>query len=196
MSRLRQAINADSSGRLQHSRDWAGFALSQESLLTELDAISPNMPLRICHNDTKLNNMLFDSRDMSSLAIIDLDTCMPGHLLYDFGDMVRSFCSPWPKTRLSSSERVSVREESFAAFCRGYLGELGGVLTPVEKQILWLGARVMCFMVRIRFLTDYLLGDGYFKVQNEHHNLQRSANQLMLYRSLLAKQDWFRVLLE
>jgi Ser/Thr protein kinase RdoA (MazF antagonist) len=195
MSVLQEAIEADSHGRVQLCRDWADFVLSQESLLAELDAISPKLPLRICHNDTKLNNMLFDSRDMSSLAIIDLDTCMPGHLLYDFGDMVRSCCSPEAEDS-TELERVRVREEIFAALCCGYLGELGEVLTPEERQSLWLGARVMCFMLGVRFLTDYLSGDGYFKVRHEHHNLQRAANQLTLYKNLLANQVRLRAYLD
>ena len=188
IEQLKAAASQDVVGRLSDCKKWVDFALMQDSLLLELEQASTKLPLRICHNDTKINNMLYDKRDMTSLAIIDLDTCMKGHLMYDFGDMVRTFTSPEEEDS-TNLDKVEVRESIFAAICRGYLGELGDVLTSDEKQSLWLGARVICLMIGVRFLTDHLNGDIYFHVHHENHNLQRAANQFTLYQSLLNQQD-------
>ncbi|WP_394148211.1 phosphotransferase enzyme family protein [Shewanella atlantica] len=187
IEQLQAAVAADSQSRVDSCREWVDFALSQQSLLDELNGVSPKLPLRTCHNDTKINNMLFDKRDMSSLAIIDLDTCMKGHLMYDFGDMVRTFCSPEEEDS-TVLENVRVRESVFAAICRGYLSELGDVLSREERASLWLGARVICLMIGVRFLTDHLNGDVYFHIHHENHNLERAANQFTLYRSLLEQE--------
>ncbi|MGL5389909.1 MAG: phosphotransferase enzyme family protein [Shewanella sp.] len=186
MALLQQAAQ-DSAQRLSHCQAWVDYALSQQALLAELAEITPQLPLRICHNDTKINNMLFDKRDMSSMAIIDLDTCMKGYLMYDFGDMVRTFCSPEAEDS-TALENVIVRHDIFAAICRGYLSELGDVLTEVEKRSLWLGARVICLMIGVRFLTDHLNGDQYFHIHRDGHNLDRAANQFTLYQSLLDQE--------
>ncbi|WOT04921.1 phosphotransferase enzyme family protein [Shewanella youngdeokensis] len=174
--------------RLQGCQQWVDLALGQTELLQQLKQVEAQLPLRICHNDTKINNMLFDKRDMSSLAIIDLDTCMKGYLMYDFGDMVRTFCSPEAEDS-TALDQVHVREPIFAAICQGYLSELGASLSPLERQSLWLGAKVMCLMIGIRFLTDHLNGDVYFPVNHQGHNLERAANQFTLYQSLLEQQD-------
>ncbi|WP_299795098.1 aminoglycoside phosphotransferase family protein [uncultured Shewanella sp.] len=187
IEQLQAAVATDSQMRVDSCREWVDFALSQQSLLDELSEVSPKLPLRTCHNDTKINNMLFDKRDMSSLAIIDLDTCMKGHLMYDFGDMVRTFCSPEEEDS-TALENVRVRESVFAAICRGYLSELGDVLSREERESLWLGARVICLMIGVRFLTDHLNGDVYFHIHHENHNLERAANQFTLYKSLLAQE--------
>nr|BAC79231.1 conserved hypothetical protein [Shewanella violacea DSS12] len=187
IDQLKAAVTCDQENRLASCSDWVDFVFSQQDILQELAQISPILPLRICHNDTKINNMLYDKRDMSSLAIIDLDTCMKGHLMYDFGDMVRTFTSPEEEDS-TSLENVHVRESIFAAICRGYLSELDTVLTQDEKSSLWLGARVICLMIGVRFLTDHLNGDVYFNIHHESHNLQRAANQFTLYKSLLEQE--------
>ena len=184
---LKTAVANDSHQRLSKCQPWVDFVMSQLAIVDEIETISPQLPLRTCHNDTKINNMLFDKRDMSSMAIIDLDTCMKGHLMYDFGDMVRTFTSPEAEDSTQLSH-VRVRPEVFAAICRGYLGELNNVLTDIEKRSLWLGARVMCLMIGVRFLTDYLNGDVYFHIHRANHNLERAANQFTLYQSLLAQE--------
>lgn len=187
IEQLQSAVNANEHARLDSCLEWVDFALSQQDLLQELSKLSSVLPIRTCHNDTKINNMLYDKRDMSSLAIIDLDTCMKGHLMYDFGDMVRTFTSPEEEDS-TALESVCVRESIFAAICRGYLSELGTVLSDDEKSSLWLGARVICLMIGVRFLTDHLNGDVYFNIHHENHNLERAANQFTLYKSLLEQQ--------
>ncbi len=188
IEQLNAAVKSDQYNRLKTCHDWAKWVFSQQNILQELTDISPTLPFRVCHNDTKINNMLYDKRDMSSLAIIDLDTCMKGHLMYDFGDMVRTFTSPEEEDS-TVLDNVHVRESIFAAICRGYLSELDTVLTQDEKVSLWLGTRVICLMIGVRFLTDHLNGDVYFNIHHENHNLERAANQFTLYKSLLEQQE-------
>ncbi|MCG9738771.1 aminoglycoside phosphotransferase family protein [Shewanella insulae] len=195
IAQLQEAVVKDSLGRLKGCQAWVDFALSQGELLSELSKIEAQLPPRVCHNDTKINNMLFDKRDMSSMAIIDLDTCMQGHLMYDFGDMVRTFTSPEAEDSTTLA-RVEVRESIFAAICRGYLSELGEVLSDVERESLWLGARVICLMIGVRFLTDHLNGDVYFHIHHENHNLERAANQFTLYKSLLVQGESLKAYLK
>ncbi|MGS0679957.1 phosphotransferase enzyme family protein [Shewanella sp. 125m-7] len=185
---LKQAIANDSQGRVSECQTWIDFVMSQQVLLQELAQVEATLPRRICHNDTKINNMLFDKRDMTSLAIIDLDTCMKGYLMYDFGDMVRTFCSPEEEDS-TALDKVQVRESIFGAICSGYLSELGDVLSDGERKSLWLGARVMCLMIGVRFLTDHLNGDVYFQIHHAGHNLERAANQFTLYQSLVKQKD-------
>lgn len=188
ITQLQQAVDHDKLQRLEGCRPWVELVFAQQSLLQELAKLLPKLPLVTCHNDTKINNMLYDKRDMSCLAIIDLDTCMKGHLMYDFGDMVRTFTSPEEEDS-KALDNVYVREPIFAAICHGYLSELGSVLSEDEKQSLWLGARVICLMIGVRFLTDHLNGDVYFHIHHENHNLERAANQFTLYQSLLAQEQ-------
>ncbi|MCL1039861.1 aminoglycoside phosphotransferase family protein [Shewanella submarina] len=191
---LREAAEKDPLGRVEACREWVEFALGQTGLFDELRELEPKLPLRICHNDTKINNMLFDKRDMSAMAIIDLDTCMKGHLMYDFGDMVRTFCSPEAEDS-TELNKVLARPEIFAALAAGYTKAMGEVLTDAERQSLWLGARIMPLMIGVRFLTDHLLGDTYFHIHRDNHNLDRAANQFSLYQSLLAQEATLKPML-
>ncbi|GIU12789.1 aminoglycoside phosphotransferase [Shewanella sp. c952] len=188
IEQLSLAAANDSQGRLGGCQHWVDMVMAQTELLQELAEVEAKLPRRICHNDTKINNMLFDKRDMSSMAIIDLDTCMKGYLMYDFGDMVRTFCSPEEEDS-TALDKVTVRESIFAAICKGYLGELAPVLSDLERRSLWLGAKVMCLMIGVRFLTDHLNGDVYFHIHHQGHNLERAENQFTLYQSLLSQQD-------
>ncbi|MCL1050004.1 aminoglycoside phosphotransferase family protein [Shewanella abyssi] len=191
IEQLSDAVAKDCKARLKECQHWVDMVMAQTELLQELAEVEANLPRRICHNDTKINNMLFDKRDMSSLAIIDLDTCMKGYLMYDFGDMVRTFCSPEEEDS-TALDKVMVREPIFAAICKGYLGELAPILSDLERRSLWLGAKVMCLMIGVRFLTDHLNGDVYFQIHHQGHNLERAANQFTLYQSLLSQQEALR----
>lgn len=194
INRLQQAISTDIKSRLADCQPLVNFIFQQQDLFDELAHIEPQLPLRICHNDTKINNMLFNKQTMESMAIIDLDTCMKGHLMYDFGDMVRTCCSPEAEDSTDLS-RVVARKDIFEALCQGYLSALSKVLTDEEKQSLWLGARVMPLMIGVRFLTDYLQGDVYFNIHHEKHNLDRANNQLALYKSLQAQANELKAFL-
>jgi Ser/Thr protein kinase RdoA (MazF antagonist) len=186
-SQLKSAIAADPQGRLAGCQSLVDFCLAQQHLVAELAALCPKLPLRVCHNDTKINNMLYSSELGRGIAAIDLDTCMSGYWLFDFGDMVRTCCSPEAEDSLNT-ENVRIRPEIFAALAKGYLQGLSGVMTDAERQSLLLGAKVMCLMIGIRFLADHLNGDQYFAIKRDHHNLQRAQNQIRLYQDLLVQQ--------
>jgi Ser/Thr protein kinase RdoA (MazF antagonist) len=187
IAQLRDAKAADTHNRLSHCKDWVDLCLSQTDLLATLVQYEAELPVRICHNDTKINNMLFDGRDMSSMAIIDLDTCMKGYLMYDFGDMVRAFCSPEPEDSINLTN-VYARPEIIIAATTSYMESLADIITPLEKRSLWLGTKVMPLMLGVRFLTDYLNGDTYFGIKYQTHNLDRAINQLTIYQSLLQQE--------
>ncbi|MBU1013687.1 MAG: aminoglycoside phosphotransferase family protein [Bacteroidetes bacterium] len=156
-------------------------------LITDL-TISGELPKRITHNDTKLNNVLLDAKTGEGICVIDLDTLMPGLVLYDFGDMVRTFTSPVPEDETDSS-KVILRKEVFSALSRGYLSELSNVLTITEKNQLINGAKYMILIIGLRFLTDYLENDVYFKTAYDEHNLVRARNQFALLADLLKNEE-------
>ena len=180
-------LEADSQNRAEKCQEEIAFCQAQFGLADELESIYGTIPLRPCHNDTKINNMLFCKETDGARSVIDLDTCMPGYWLFDFGDMVRTFCSPEEEDS-TNLDNVRVREEIFAALVKGYVAPLENELTPEEKQSFLLGAKVMPFMIGLRFLTDYLDGDNYFATKHSEHNLQRAKNQFKLYQDVVAKE--------
>lgn len=186
-SQLKQAISNNAAGRLKDCQALVDFCLAQQHLVVELEQLCEKLPLRVCHNDTKINNMLYSEQQQRGIAAIDLDTCMPGFWLFDFGDMVRTCCSPEPEDSLDTAA-VKIRPEIFKALAEGYLTGLAGVISKAEQQSLLLGAKVMCLMIGIRFLADHLNGDLYFSVKRDNHNLQRAHNQIRLYQDLLQQQ--------
>ena len=140
------------------------------------------IPLRITHNDTKFNNILFDEND-KALCIIDLDTVMPGYVHYDFGDAIRT------ATNMASEDEkdlslVRMNIELFRSYSEGYLSEASGTLNKIEKEYLAFAPRLITYTQAVRFLTDYLDGDNYFKIHHEHHNLQRARAQFRLIESM------------
>ena len=151
------------------------------------------LPLRIVHNDCKLNNILFDA-DGRAVCVIDLDTVMPGSPLFDFGDLVRTLVNPVAEDS-TEIERIEVGRDMFAAVARGYLDGCGALLTPVERTSLVFGARMVTGMLALRFLTDYLDGDRYFRIDRPLHNLERARNQLTLYAALGAAEGELQYLL-
>ncbi|WP_242695288.1 aminoglycoside phosphotransferase family protein [Shewanella sp. 4t3-1-2LB] len=192
---LQQVAETDRLQRLDGCRQWYDFAFSQQALLTELAEIEPLLPRRICHNDTKINNLLFAQTQPCPIAVVDLDTCMPGPLMYDFGDMVRSCCAAVAEDA-TELQRVRMMPDYFAALVAGWQQALGTTMTSLERQSLWLGTRVVTLMLAVRFLTDYLDGDRYFRITHPQHNLERAANQLTLYQQLLAQQSVLKDVLD
>ncbi|MBQ4831647.1 aminoglycoside phosphotransferase family protein [Pseudoalteromonas sp. MMG010] len=191
---FKNVVNSNAFNRVAQCQAEIDFCFEQFNLITELEAIEASLPVRVCHNDTKINNMLFCNHTDNASAVIDLDTCMSGYWLYDFGDMVRTFCSPEQEDSLNLT-KVKIREDIFLALAKGYLAPLKGIITPQEKHSFWVGTKVMTFMIGLRFLTDYLDGDSYFSVKHKQHNLQRAQNQFALYRDILAKQNTLQALL-
>ncbi|MFN0034238.1 MAG: phosphotransferase enzyme family protein [Saprospiraceae bacterium] len=139
------------------------------------------LPLHVAHNDTKAGNVLFDLTSRKALAVIDLDTVMPGTLLSDFGDMVRTFAPDCPE---ESAAKPTLRTDVLDALTRGFLEETADFLTKTEKENLMLGAAWIIGEQALRFLTDWLAGDVYYKTTSPEHNLVRARNQLVLLRTM------------
>ena len=182
-----EVLAADKHHRAQHCTALIEQFQQHFGLAEQLQQVQSQVPLRACHNDTKINNMLFSTKDGSARAVIDLDTCMPGNWLFDFGDMVRTFCSPEEEDS-TALDKVAVRENIFAALAEGYIAPLRDSITAAERESFLLGAKVMPFMIGLRFLTDYLDGDNYFATHHSQHNLDRAKNQFALYRSVVEKE--------
>lgn len=143
-------------------------------------------PLRVTHNDTKLNNVVMNKETGQGLCVIDLDTVMPGSLLYDFGDAIRFGASSAAEDE-TDLQKVFVKLDMFDAFTKGFVTSLGASITRDELLALPESARVMTLESGIRFLTDHLQGDTYFRIHREGHNLDRARNQLKLVADLEEK---------
>ena len=137
-----------------------------------------DMPLKVTHNDTKLNNVLLHKDTLKGLAVIDLDTVMPGSVCYDFGDSIRFGCNSSYEDE-EDLDKVYFKMDMFEAYVKGYLSSMSDI-TPIEKEMLVDGAMLMTFECGMRFLTDFLNGDTYFKVHKENHNLFRCRTQFKL----------------
>jgi hypothetical protein len=146
------------------------------------------LPRRVVHNDCKLNNVLFDDATGEGLCVIDLDTVMPGSVLADFGDLARTAACPAPEDEPDLA-RVRVDRSLYEAIARGYLAGAGALLEPVERALLPLGGPLIALETGIRFLTDHLSGDLYFRIHRPGHNLDRARVQFRLTEQLLAGAD-------
>jgi hypothetical protein len=142
------------------------------------------LPKRIIHGDPKLSNFLFQKDGVQVVAMIDLDTLMPGTVLYDFGDMVRSFCNPKGE---ESMQENGFNSQIYKAIKDAYVEKTTDFLTPIEKQSLDLAAAAVIAVQALRFLNDYLNGDVYYQIDHPRHNLQRAQNQLQLLQAFLEK---------
>jgi len=140
------------------------------------------IPLRITHNDTKFNNILLDEND-KALCVIDLDTVMPGYIHYDFGDSIRTAANTASEDENDLS-RIRMDINLFKAYSEGYLSETVETLNDVEKEFLAFAPRLITYTIALRFLTDFIDGDHYFKIHHEFHNLQRTRAQLQLVKSM------------
>ncbi|MBE6388954.1 MAG: aminoglycoside phosphotransferase family protein [Lentisphaerae bacterium] len=192
---LKAAARADKCNRLKEVAPELDFIMAREKeyslLLNELAA--GNVFERTTHNDTKLNNVLIDDVTGEGICVIDLDTVMPGLPHYDFGDMVRTGTSPAPEDELDLS-KVGMRFEMFEALLRGFLSTAGNFLNAREKELLPFSGKLITLEIGMRFLTDYLSGDVYFKIHREKHNLDRCRTQIKLAQSIEAQFDAMRKL--
>lgn len=157
------------------------------SLITDAMA-DGSVPSRVTHNDTKLNNVLFDKDTHKGICVIDLDTVMPGSILYDFGDALRFGASSGAEDETDLS-KIYFDLEKYKSFSEGFLGEVGECLTKREIELLPESVIIMTYECGIRFLADYLNGDVYFKIHRENHNLDRARTQLKLVADMETKLD-------
>lgn len=185
---FKKAVEEDKLGRAALAKDEIEFALNREKdtrILTDL-LNAGKLPLRVTHNDTKLNNILFDKDTKKALCIIDLDTVMPGLSLYDFGDSIRFGASTGAEDEKDLS-KIELDLSLFEAFTKGFLEGCKGSLTEKEIEMLPMGARLMTYECGIRFLADFLEGDVYFKTHREGHNLDRARTQFKLVADMEKK---------
>lgn len=184
-SALEKAIKEDRAGRLKFVEDEVNFSLNQKHITQDImnSIADGSVPLRVTHNDTKINNVLFDKDTGEGVCVIDLDTVMPGSLLFDYGDALRTGAA----TTAEDEQNLSLMwfdMTSFRMFTKGYLEEVFPVITKREIELLPLSVKLLTYECGIRFLTDYLNGDTYFKVTRENHNLDRTRTQFKLYKDI------------
>lgn len=179
------ALDQDKFDRAKLCRPETEFVLAHKDTLSKItDGLKDGtIPLRVTHNDTKLNNILMDAETHKARAVIDLDTVMPGSMLYDFGDSIRFGASTAAEDETDLS-KVRFSTELFEAYARGYLGAVKDSITEREIQLLPYGAYLMTLECGMRFLTDYLLGNVYFATKYEEHNLVRCRTQFALAKQM------------
>jgi Ser/Thr protein kinase RdoA (MazF antagonist) len=178
---LEKALAADARGRVTQAEPEITFALKREKVVSELMATP--LPERISHNDCKINNVLFDIGTGVGVCVVDLDTVMHASPLHDFGDLVRATTCPAAEDE-RDLDRVRLELPLFEAVARGYFSAAGSLLTTEERRMLVLAGKLITFETGIRFLTDHLNGDTYFKIARPGHNLDRCRTQFRLVASI------------
>ncbi len=184
------ALERDPRNRAQDAREQIRFAHSFESLIRVLPRLRKQgrLPERVTHNDTKINNVLLDAATGKMLCVIDLDTVMPGLSIHDFGDLMRTGSGTHREDERDLS-KVEVEMPLFEALARGYLAETAHFLTSTERQYLPFSGQLIAYELGLRFLTDHLEGDVYFKIRREGQNLDRCRAQFKLVESIQQHQD-------
>lgn len=195
MENLRQAISADSANRVAEVGELLQFIAERETAMRSilLRAEKGELPLRITHNDTKFNNVLLDEQD-NVQCVIDLDTVMPGYVAYDFGDAIRTVINSAAEDE-SDLTKIKLDIRLFSAYTKGYMHAAKHFLTAAEIESLLDGVFLLPFMQAVRFLTDYLQGDSYYKIQYTDHNLVRTKAQLTLVEELEKEKQQLRSIL-
>lgn len=183
--RFEAAVAADVEGRAGKIEKEIAFFRQRQVIAGHLLELHQQglIPERVTHNDTKLNNVLIDDVTQKAVCVIDLDTCMPGLVLYDFGDLVRTSTSPAAEDEKDLS-KVTMQMNMFKALVRGYLSSAGEFLNEHELANLSFSGKLITYEIGLRFLTDFLAGDVYFKTKYESHNLDRCRTQIALVQSI------------
>lgn len=192
-SQFQEAIRKADDDRKEQADELINAFLNQSDIAVSFEALKTDRDFRdrLMHHDTKINNVLLDDRTFEGVCVIDLDTMMPGKIISDLGDMVRTYVSPVSEEEQDFSS-IEVREEYYEALMKGYLSELGNDLTATEKEVLFYAGQFMIYMQGLRFLSDYLNGDVYYPVKYPGHNLNRAQNQLTLLQRLNEKEKVLR----
>lgn len=184
---LQQAVKDDKAERVKKADHLIRFALEVAEEMCRIQTLGDagKIPLRVTHNDTKFNNVMLDQSGKGR-CVIDLDTVMPGYVHFDFGDAVRTSVSSAPEDE-PDLQKIQVDLERFQAFAEGYLAPSRDILSPLELKFLPLSGAMLAYIMGIRFLTDFLQGDVYYKTHFTDHNFQRATAQLDLTRKLLER---------
>lgn len=190
LKNLERAVEDDVAGRRKDVAPEIDFFLSRaayaDRIVSKLK--SGVIPYRVTHNDTKLNNVLIDMVEDRAVTVVDLDTVMPGSIVYDFGDSIRSGANLGAEDEKDLG-KVAFSIDLFEAFCKGFLGEVGKKLVPAEIEEMAFGAILMTYECGMRFLTDHLNGDTYFKIHREGHNLDRARTQIKMVKDMEGALD-------
>lgn len=187
---FKQAVSKDIVGRTKDVQEEIQFVLDREDVTKVFGQLleAGELPLRVTHNDTKLNNIMIDNKSGKGICVIDLDTVMPGLAMNDFGDSIRFGASTAAEDE-KDLDKVSCSLELFEIYVKGFLEGCEGRLTEKEIELLPMGAKVMTFECGMRFLTDYLEGDHYFKIHRPEHNLDRCRTQFKLVKDMEEKWE-------
>jgi hypothetical protein len=187
---LQDAIEKDHYNRCKDARQEIEFALKREPMVGVIvEAMAKGrIPERITHNDTKFNNVMLDTKSGAAMCVVDLDTVMPGCALYDFGDMVRTTTSPTLEDEKDLS-KVRMQMPMFKKLVEGYLSQAGSFLTKPERALIAFSGKLITFEIGIRFLTDFLRGDTYFRIHRPGHNLDRCRTQFKLVESIERQEE-------
>ena len=186
---LKRAIELNSRNRKKQAKELINYALSVSNQLAIIEKLGKEgqIPLRVTHNDTKFNNLLLDNNGKGR-CVIDLETVMPGYVHYDFGDGIRTTITTADEDE-SDLSLIQADLERFRAFAQGYLESTSSILTPIELQYLPLSGALLSYLMGIRFLTDFLQGDIYYKIKHPNHNFQRARAQLNLTQKIVDRQQ-------
>ncbi len=184
-----RALAVDEFGRARAARRAVDMVLARRTGAGTLMELLRKgaLPRRVAHNDAKLSNVLLDEMTGEALAVVDLDLVMPGTILFDYGDMLRSLTSDAAEDEPDPA-KVTLRLDLFEALTRGYLRHADAFLTPVERRHLLLAGRIITLEQAVRFLTDHLAGDRYYRITRAGHNLDRASAQLALLAEMEARQ--------
>ena len=187
---FRQAVATDRAGRVKDLAREISFFLNREEMMSSIVVAieKGELPLRVTHNDTKTNNVMLDAQTGNALCVIDLDTVMPGSALYDYGDALRFGASIAAEDEEDLS-KISLDMDYFRAFTDGFVSQVRSALTDAELKRLPLGLKVITCELAMRFLTDYIDGDLYFKINRPDHNLVRARAQMRLLEDIEARYD-------
>jgi len=184
LDNFRNSVNKDVAERVGEAKKEIDFVEKHAEEMSKIHilGIDEKIPLRVTHNDTKINNVLFNE-DNKGICVIDLDTVMPGYVHFDFGDAIRTFTNTADEDEKNLS-KVSMDIDLFKAFSEGFLSETKDILKKTEISTLAFSAKLMTFIIGLRFLTDYLDGDVYYKTKYPEHNLIRARVQFKLVESM------------
>ena len=185
INNFKKAKAADPKGRLATVKTEVDEIESRMEKMKTLQQLadSGKLPIRVTHNDTKINNVLFDKETDEILAVIDLDTVMPGLVHFDFGDAMRTAANTVEEDETDIS-KIKFNKEVFRYFAKGFLSETKDTLTPQEVELLPHSCQFMTYIMALRFLTDYIDGDTYYKIKHPEHNIERARNQIKLVQEM------------
>ena len=194
---FKNSLKADVKGRAKDCEEEIKFILDRKDTLSKItDGIKGgSLPLRVTHNDTKINNILIDDKSGEARAVIDLDTIMPGWLLYDYGDSLRTGAAK-AKEDEKDGNKIGIDLGLYKAYTEGFYSAVKNSLTKKEKELMPYSAYLMTIETAIRFITDYLDGDVYFHTAYEGHNLVRARNQIQMAKSIEENSDKMKEIID